>query len=847
MRFQRILRVFTQTIMALGIVLGLVFSPAGPQAVQAVPPAAKTAGVSIAYVYYGANTVATDFELFIEGIPGYGVTLVPLANVAATDFSSYSMVIIADDTGMLNDWGAGSATDIADQLSAIEGLHVPILGLGEGGYAFFGKLGLDIGWPHGWHGPQKDAFHGTYASSIFSGLPDPVTLYNLPVNTVGIYLTSAPAAVDYGLETNDPTKGHADQVSQDCRFLWGNGGSASDFATDGKTAFTNVIHYMVQFQCPSPPVEVAPKPGCVNIVKTANPSGNVTPGTVIAYTLTYTLNPGQCSSFEKGGVLTDVIPVDTVYVPGSASGGAIPSAAGELNWNVGLTLVSPLVETFKVVVAESQCVNKRMVNNTATLKVNGFLPVTSSVHNAVDCPAVNMPNNSTFYAEDELTISPYPLIAGTPSRVSLRLVNSGSLAESVSIDFQAAPLGIGQVYTTFNTQTTSIPAGGIILLTSSYLPLQSGQASFQALIRSALPPTRFTQSNLDVSENFVPGVEDTLTIPLRNDTGSPITPGAPMSLVVDNTCPGWSATVSPTTITDLAVGAVYSASDVLLHVTPPVGPALGSGCHIDLQAWVGSNLVGGIRKLDVPPVHLPMNVNPPWEEPEISFTPDPPVLGVAGQVCVQLTNPLPVNPLVDNSKTVTVSFSEADFGAGIGFTLIGTQNFVLPPNTTNHYCIPWTPSVSGTLHRCLLVTLHQDGFMDMHSQRNVDVLRSVPAGLGTFDYQFMVGNPDGVAHALKIVPTAVGIDPYWHPVITLNPAGDPPPQMLAANATQKLHLRFSNGILIGLSLGANPPPPMFGFGAASQVNVAVLLDGRQVGGFTVQLDMPRLFLPVLVH
>jgi hypothetical protein len=421
------------------------------------------------------------------------------------------------------------------------------------------------------------------------------------------------------------------------------------------------------------------------------------------------------------------------------------------------------------------------------------------------------------------------LVAGVPSQVSVRLVNTGTLAETLTVDFQQAPLGIGQVYTTFDTQTATIPAGGTILLNATYLPGVSGQASFQILL-SGNPP-RFTQSNLDVSENFVPGTPDTLVVNVRNNTGSTQT----INLVVDNTCPGWTASVNPASLTSLANGV---SQNVTLTVTPPVGPALGSACHIDLQAWAGDTLIGGVRKLDVPPVHLPVRVIPPWAEPEITFTPDPPVLGSAGTICVQLTNPLGV------AKNVSVDFSEADFGAGIGFTPIGTRDITLPPNSTDRYCMAWTPSVTGTLHRCLMVTLRQNGFLDMHSQRNIDVVRGVPAGLGSFDYQFRIANPDAIAHKLSFHITPVGLDPYWHPVITLNPVGDPPPASIGPSASLDLHLQFSNLALTRVS--ANAPMAVFGFGAATQVEVGVLLDGRQVGGFTVQLLRPFVFLPAMM-
>jgi hypothetical protein len=85
------------------------------------------------------------------------------------------------------------------------------------------------------------------------------------------------------------------------------------------------------------------------------------------------------------------------------------------------------------------------------------------------------------------------------------------------------------------------------------------------------------------------------------------------------------------------------------------------------------------RKLDVPPIHLPPFVTPPWSEPEIILLPDPPLVGSPGQFYVELSNPLSL------TKTVTVKFSAADFGAGIAFTPEATKVIDLPPNSFNRY------------------------------------------------------------------------------------------------------------------------------------------------------------------
>ena len=73
-----------------------------------------------------------------------------------------------------------------------------------------------------------------------------------------------------------------------------------------------------------------------------------------------------------------------------------------------------------------------------------------------------------------------------------------------------------------------------------------------------------------------------------------------------------------------------------------------------------------------------------------------------------------------------MDFAAADFGAGIDFTPVGSLSLTLPPHSLDRYCLPWTPASTGTPHRCILVTLKQAGFQDMHSQRNVDLAAGAP-------------------------------------------------------------------------------------------------------------------------
>lgn len=106
----------------------------------------------IAYVYRIDSTTASLFKTMLEG-RGFSVELILLSDARSADFSPFDLIIIADDTGDLQQWPPGTpgSSPVADH---IRNSGKPILGLGEGGYAFFGKHGLGIGWPNGWHGPH---------------------------------------------------------------------------------------------------------------------------------------------------------------------------------------------------------------------------------------------------------------------------------------------------------------------------------------------------------------------------------------------------------------------------------------------------------------------------------------------------------------------------------------------------------------------------------------------------------------------------------------------------------------------------------------------------------------------
>jgi hypothetical protein len=123
----------------------------------------------------------------------------------------------------------------------------PVIGIGEGGYAFFGKRNLYVGWPHGWHGTGTDTKVVDGADNIWStpnnlsvSTDNTVTCYTGAPGIVEVYLNPVPAGlVIYGYSPDESN--HYSLVKQGIYFLWGFNNSPLTMTTDGENLFMNVV------------------------------------------------------------------------------------------------------------------------------------------------------------------------------------------------------------------------------------------------------------------------------------------------------------------------------------------------------------------------------------------------------------------------------------------------------------------------------------------------------------------------------------------------------------------------------------------------------------------------------
>jgi serine/threonine protein kinase len=235
------------------------FQATAQMAAQLTAAAAQTAGAAqsatltaqavkrIAYIYNTDPGAANDFKSFLQS-QGFQVDLISQSDIFSADLFTYKAILIGQDTGNTSTWGdVGGA-----QAGEVQTTGRPILGLGEGGYAFFGKLSLAIGYGNGAHGNEKDV-HVTDPGAIYWNSPinvsipgsQIISLYNNGVEYVGIYMpgpvpdvekiANIPSSMDYYPITRLAIR----------YFLWGFNGTPSAMTTKGQRIFINVLEAII--------------------------------------------------------------------------------------------------------------------------------------------------------------------------------------------------------------------------------------------------------------------------------------------------------------------------------------------------------------------------------------------------------------------------------------------------------------------------------------------------------------------------------------------------------------------------------------------------------------------------
>ena len=194
----------------------------------------------IAYIWQNDLATAFEYEKLLEGA-GFTVDLIHISDVVQAPWRLYSMAVIGPDTG----W-----RDHQDAKNMILEYGAPALGLGDGGYGFFGEVGLDIGSPNGWHGNENRTLAVNPSHQVWHS-PAPVSLPR--DGTVALYERTGNVGIYMPKPTNDilligrepDSEAHYNIIQQEHFLLWGFQAGPPEMTGEGRTLFTNIARYLV--------------------------------------------------------------------------------------------------------------------------------------------------------------------------------------------------------------------------------------------------------------------------------------------------------------------------------------------------------------------------------------------------------------------------------------------------------------------------------------------------------------------------------------------------------------------------------------------------------------------------
>lgn len=193
------------------------------------------AGYNILLIYDNDQDTALCFQDFLVSA-GHSVQIVAQSELNTVNYSLYNRILIGYDTG----WDNASAAPVANT-------GLPIIGLGNGGYHFFGAIGLGLG-----VGQYFDSLTDmVVVNPLHSLYWQPAVISVPPSGLLTLYNASSGKAIYVSNPANSPVFiiGRSSQYSnyypiaqQGTRFLlWGYNGIPTAMTNTGKSLFLNAL------------------------------------------------------------------------------------------------------------------------------------------------------------------------------------------------------------------------------------------------------------------------------------------------------------------------------------------------------------------------------------------------------------------------------------------------------------------------------------------------------------------------------------------------------------------------------------------------------------------------------
>jgi subtilisin family serine protease len=211
-------------------------------------PACGTRDVALLYANERQAAIAT----YVAGLESRDFDVTPVLlgsseSSSASQLGAYDLLLIDTFSGDLDAWSGDDKV-----ISAIQQSGRPVVGLGEGGYAYFGQVQSPIGYPNGQHGsdligfavvtPTHPSLIGPRKVAIKEGtvqVTDGGTAY------VGIFVPKPGDPLELVGRTGPEHYVVLIDGSRAGSALWGFHGVPSAYTIDGWNALANLMDYLI--------------------------------------------------------------------------------------------------------------------------------------------------------------------------------------------------------------------------------------------------------------------------------------------------------------------------------------------------------------------------------------------------------------------------------------------------------------------------------------------------------------------------------------------------------------------------------------------------------------------------
>jgi hypothetical protein len=164
--------------------------------------------------------------------------------ISSINITQYQLVLIGPETGSDGSWGDASGSWANKVVSS----NLPVVGLGEGGFNFFGKIGLGIGFPNGIGTSTSKAYALNTQDEVWRtpnaiAIPGDknVTLYDRDSETYTSNLAQ-PFPSNVIAFAQWPEGVNQFSIIRESRYLlWGYRETPNEFSDSGSALFLNVL------------------------------------------------------------------------------------------------------------------------------------------------------------------------------------------------------------------------------------------------------------------------------------------------------------------------------------------------------------------------------------------------------------------------------------------------------------------------------------------------------------------------------------------------------------------------------------------------------------------------------